>query len=316
MRNFWDFNNYFSPPIPKQHQISLGESSTSVYRLKDMVSNRKNGRFLDDNVWIKDESRNPTGTHKDRAFAYWISYWRERGARELAIASSGNSAVSAAAYCEKAGIRLRVFASERIAGEKLKNIQNHSCAVIHQSRLPRRDSIQFSQKRNVPNLLASKHDEGIEGYKTLAFEIKEQVPDAKHLFIPTSSGATITGIYRGFEALNTDFPAIYAVQTAFTHPIAETFDKDFHEESSSRAKAIVDRVAPRRERVLEILSKTNGGGYVISNKELANTMSYFDGAESVPGWQSALAFAGFLKWRKEKAQSAMRTGPVVLVFTD
>ncbi|MBI2462665.1 MAG: pyridoxal-phosphate dependent enzyme [Candidatus Spechtbacteria bacterium] len=282
---------------------------TPVYSLQKTQS------IGDISVWGKLEFRNPTGTHKDRSFAYWISLCRMNGVKELAIASSGNSAISAAAYCKLANIRLHVFISTKLAKEKLARLQSFDNIQIYQSALPRKESVQFSQKNNIPNLLASKHEEGIEGYKTISFELRDQLPDTKRIFIPTSSGATLQGIYNGYKVLGCEVPELHIVQTSKVHTIAQEFSKDFIEEKESLATAIVDRVAPRKKTVANIVRATGGNGYVIFNQELENAAKYFEGCEFKPGWQSVLAFAGFLKW-KEKAQPLGEAGQSVCLMTD
>ena len=275
MQNFWTYNNLFSAPVPHEFQLTLGEGSTPIYSMPHEGSNG-------DNLYAKLEMRNPTGTHKDRSSAYWISFWHWKGAKECAIASSGNSAVSAAAYCQKAGMRLHAFVSEKISPKYLERLQAFPGVTIYKGKLPRKEAIQFVNKQHIPGLFSSKDDLALEGYKTIAFEIVEQVPRRlQHIFVPVSSGATVEGIYQGFRALSQQtgglslrwdnpisVPALYVVQTARVHSIAEEFDSDFSEEDTSAAKSIVDRVAPRRQRISEIVKNTGGSGYVIAQKEL------------------------------------------------
>ncbi len=333
MKKFWDYNKFFAPIISAEFQLTLGEGSTPVYTpVVNWSMPPSTGQTVDNSLpaktlhvrptmqdaWFraKKEFLNPTGTHKDRSFAYWISYWHEKGAKELAIASSGNSAISAAAYCKKAGIRLHAFISPRLAQEKKERLSSYALktplnsqvfkgVVIHEELLPRKAAIQFSSARGIPNLLASKYDEGTEGYKTIAFEIAEQLPGVTHIFVPTSSGATLQGMYRGFEILQKEkgiaTPRLYAVQTTKVHPIAEVFDQSFVAEEQSHAEAIVDRVAPRRNEIIDILRKTKGGGFIISQRELEEAAEMLEDKDL--GWQSVLAFAGFVKFEKEKEKA-------------
>lgn len=334
MKKFWSYNNYFEPPVSAGFQLTLGEGSTPVYTpgvnwSMVGISGQPVDNFLLAKTpagvrpvdWLraKREFANPTGSHKDRSFAYWISYLHERGAKELVIASSGNSAISAAAYCKSAGSTLQVFVSTHLAAEKKEKLLQYQNVVLHEELLPRKLAIQFATARNIPNLLASKHDEGTEGYKTIAFEIAEQVRDVTHIFVPTSSGATLQGMYGGFEILHGEngraIPKLFAVQTTKVHPIAEVFDSHFITEAESHAQAIVDRVAPRRSEIIDILKKTNGGAYVISNRELEEAKEMLQ--DKNLGWQSILAFAGFVKFRKEKALENFREPLKVLcLFTD
>jgi len=271
------------------------------------------------NVWAKLENQNPTGTHKDRSMARWIAYHASVGTRELAISSSGNSAISAAKYCQEFSIILHAFVSPKIHSEKIARITAYEKAVLHRTKTPNKDSFRFCKEREIPNLRASKDDMALEGYKDIALELAEQLPYIDNLFIPTSSGATLEGIYKGYQAVispgtvpgDIRVPAFFVIQTARVHPIADYFDKNFSGEEVSRATAIVDKVAHRRDRVAEVIKETGGGGFVIVNEELQAAKKMVVNA----GWQSALAFAGFLKWQRQNLEKSNKQTSVCL-FTD
>jgi len=304
-------------------------------------------------VWAKLESHNPTGTHKDRSLGPWISYYAKQGAREVAISSSGNSAVSAAKYCQDSGITLHAFVRRDIEEYKLSSLRKNTNVILHTSKTPKRDALRFAREHDILNLRASTDDRALVGYEVIALELIEQVPSLDNIFIPTSSGATLAGIYQGYTShisnrrtqgrsireasVTSQPPSFYAVQTTKVHPIAGYFDKDFLSETTSYATAIVDNIAHRKDRVIQILKETRGGGFVISNRELeeakkvlgqAMRLASSDGHSRAErkgslastnriqlGWQSALVFAGFLKWRKQNPNRARQEISVCL-FTD
>lgn len=268
---------------------------TTVYKIN----------IKDANVWAKLENQNPTGTHKDRSMAPWISHYMKQGIKEFAIASSGNSALAAVAYCTKNNLKLTIFVSpDSPALPRLRRGR----AELHVSRTPRRDAIRFCIKNKmIKNLRASTDDLALIGYKKIAFELIKQLPRIDNIFIPTSSGATLEGIYSGFQ----NPPALFCIQTAKVHPIASYFDKNFKKEKTSYASAIVDSIAHRRDAVIKICKETGGGGFVVSNKELEEAKEFLERA----GWHSALAFAGLLKWRRQNPRQAKREISVCL-FTD
>jgi len=270
------------------------------------------------NVWAKLESENPTGTHKDRSIGPWIERYVKQGVKEFAIASSGNSALAAARYCKISKLKLHIFVSENsFALARLKKGR----AELHIGKTPRRDAIQFcARKKDIINLRASTDNYALLGYKQIAYELVKQLPRMDNIFIPTSSGATLQGVYAGFKEKTDKMPAFYAVQTTRVHPIASYFDKDFKREKTSYAAAIVDNIAHRRDRVIKICEETGGGGLVISNQELAEAKDALEETgwpchAPSGAWQSALAFAGFLKWQKRSQQKA-GGGVSVCLFTD
>jgi threonine synthase len=192
---------------------------------------------------------------------------------------------------------------------KISALQGNPSVVLHLSKTPRKDSIQHCKKSAIINLRASTDDNALVGYRDIALELTEQLPHIDNIFVPTSSGATLEGMYLGYRMTTT--PRLFAVQTTKVHPIASYFDKDFVSEKISHATAIVDRVAHRRDRVIKIIEETGGGGFVISNKELEEARKILGKV----GWQSALAFAGFLKWQTQNPRKKADKVSVC-IFTD
>jgi len=268
------------------------------------------------NVWAKLENENPTGTHKDRSIGPWIEYYAKQGVKEFAIASSGNAAVSAARISARRGLELNIFLSKNsYAIEVLEGESStYKHIKIRFGQTSRKSAIQFCNKnKDIINLRASTDDIALIGYKQISYELAEQLPRIDNIFIPTSSGATLEGVYLGFKEKTSKIPAFYAVQTTKVHPIASYFDKDFAREETSYATAIVDNIAHRRDKIIKICEETGGGGFVISRKELRDADVIL---RDIPHkWQSALAFAGFLTWQKKNIRKARKSVSVCL-FTD
>jgi len=180
---------------------------TPIYNIKIPKSN------ID--VWAKLESKNPTGSHKDRSMELWISHYAEQGARELAISSSGNSAISAVKYCDEGNIKLHVFVSYNISKEKLERLDAYKNISLNITKTPNKDAFRFCKEQGISNLRASKDDMALEGYKNIALELVKQLPQIDTIFIPTSSGATLQGIYEAHVGGSTPHiktPALFAVQ--------------------------------------------------------------------------------------------------------
>lgn len=312
---FWDYNNYFLTPIPTLFQLRGRDEITPVYPLKSLVSSPS---LPLTRCWVKDEGVNLTGTHKDRSFRYWISYLSMSGIKEAVISSSGSSAFSAAYFCSLAGIKLTVFLRLGFPVEQKVELLRHKTVKVMESKTPKRDAVLLSRQKNIPNLRASADPYAIEGYKTLAFEIIKTHPKTEEIFVPTSSGTTLIGLYRGYCALQHDdflIPKLFAVQTTTIHPIAEVFDKDFYEEKEHPARAIIDRISKRKEEALSILKKTGGGGYVISSEEVKKGGTYLKKTSvRQPGAESLLGLAAILKHRSKNPEMMPRN--TLLVFTN
>ena len=312
---FWDYNNYFLTPIPARFQLGGLDETTPVYPAESIVSSASLPLLR---CLVKDEGVNLTGTHKDRSFRYWISYLHMQGVTEAVLSSSGSSAFSAAYFSALAGIKLTIFLRYSFPAEKKQELLRYKNVKVIESKTPKKDAVLLSRKKNILNLRASADPYAIEGYKTLAFEIIEKYPRVEEIFVPTSSGSTLVGLYQGYSTLQRkDFltPRLFAVQTTMTHPIAEVFDKDFHEEKKHPARAIIDKISKRKEEVLSVLQKTGGGGYVISSKEVEQSGAYLKKTGiRQPGAESLLGVAALLKHRSKNPEAASRN--TLLVFTN
>jgi threonine synthase len=196
--------------------VTLGEGSTPLVhapRLSALTG-------LD--VHLKYEGLNPTGSFKDRGMTMAVSKALEEGATAAVCASTGNTSASAAAYCGRAGIRLAVVLPEgAIARGKLAQAQICGARVIaiqgsfdDALRLVR----ELVERRPVA-LLNSINPHRVEGQKTAAFEVFEQLcgtPD--WLALPVGNGGNITSYWKGFKELGVA-PQLLAGQAAGAAPL-------------------------------------------------------------------------------------------------
>lgn len=268
--------------MPEQ-SLTLGEGNTPLIKIEG--------------IYFKCEFRNPTGSHKDRAFARVIKGLKKKGIKEAVLSSSGNAAISAATYCRLAGIQLVVFVSPNINKNKLKVLEDLNCRIIKTKR-PLSESVKYSKIYKVNNLRQSTDHEAPLGYESVSSEIiKEGVlPDA--VFIPVSSGTAFVGIANGFYKLKYK-TALHAVQTEAVHPISDVFDKDFSESSESLADAIVAKYTPREKEILEIIKNTGGSGWVIGNAHMHRARSWLLNHNLDCSYEGAVALAAIWKANKK-----------------
>jgi threonine synthase len=119
-------------PIADRNAIvSLGEGNTPLLR-----ADRLAARLGIDTLYLKDETRNPTGSFKDRMLAVGIARAQELGKKTVAVQSSGNVAAAAAAYAAKAGLQAKIFVPRTAPEEKLVQILMYGadlCRIDHSS---------------------------------------------------------------------------------------------------------------------------------------------------------------------------------------
>jgi threonine synthase len=185
---------------------------------------------------LKVEGLNPTGSFKDRGMVVAVARALEAGSRALVCASTGNTSASAAAYGARFGLRtVVVIPSGRIAAGKLVQAQVHGAQVLaiagnFDQALAAVRQLAADQPVTLVN---SVNPHRIEGQKTAAFEIVDDLGDAPDvLAIPVGNAGNITAYWRGFreyfaDRLCTRLPRMLGAQAAgaaplvLGHPVAE-----------------------------------------------------------------------------------------------
>jgi len=228
----------------------------------------------------------------------------KKGYSNFVISSSGNAALAALKFvqdCNKTNtkITLKIFIGKNIAKNKLSSIQSEilnlkSEILVEQVDNPKQSAFLEAKNNNkVINLRQSTDDLALEGYKTLADEL-EEIDNLEAIFIPTSSGTTA-------QALGNLGAQIHVVQTTACHPIAEFFSpyqvrehlSRFHigseiergskphpnpplqGEGKSIAGAIVDKIAHRKEKIIEIIKNSHGFALIRSFILFTKTSLFF-----------------------------------------
>jgi len=212
-------------------KVSLGEGGTSLHRSIRLAESLGLKR-----LHVKNEGENPTGSFKDRGMTVGVSKAVEIGAEKVVCASTGNTSASLAAYAAKAGLECIVLIpSEKVALGKLAQ------AVIYGARVLQiegsfddalRAVVELAQSKTSFYLLNSINPYRLEGQKTLAYEVWDQlggrVPDT--IIVPVGNAGNISAIWKGFQELNqlgliSNLPKMIGIQAEGASPIAEAFRK-------------------------------------------------------------------------------------------
>jgi threonine synthase len=152
---------------------------------------------------LKVEGQNPTGSFKDRGMVVAVARAIEAGSRALVCASTGNTSASAAAYGARFGLRtIVVIPSGRIAAGKLVQAQVHGAEVlaINGNFDDALRAVRSLAAELPVSLVNSVNPHRIEGQKTAAFELVDELGDAPEvLAIPVGNAGNITAYWRGFR---------------------------------------------------------------------------------------------------------------------
>ncbi|MGI8624122.1 MAG: threonine synthase [Solirubrobacteraceae bacterium] len=186
------------PFAPEDPVVSLGEGSTPLV-LAERVSERVGAE-----IWLKLEGLNPTGSFKDRGMTCAVSAAVREGAEAVICASTGNTAASAAAYAGRAGLTGAVIVPEgKIATGKLAQALMHGAQVIAlHGNFDRALTIVRELADHHPiSLVNSVNPFRLEGQKTAAFEIEEELGAIDALSIPVGNAGNITAYWKGFQEI-------------------------------------------------------------------------------------------------------------------
>lgn len=179
-------------------RLSLGEGSTPLVRSRSLAK-----RVGCDDLYLKLEMSNPTGSFKDRGMVLAVAKAIEGGATAVLCASTGNTSASAAAYAAHSGLAAFVLVPHgKIAQGKLAQAIVHGAKVIairgnfdEALRLARA----ITADENAVALVNSVNPYRLEGQKTAAFEIVDSLGDAPDmLFLPVGNAGNISAYWRGF----------------------------------------------------------------------------------------------------------------------
>jgi threonine synthase len=203
------------PFAPDDPIVTLDEGSTPLVAAP-RVSERAGVE-----VWLKLEGANPTGSFKDRGMTCAVSAAVREGADVVICASTGNTAASAAAYAARAGIRGAVIVPEgKIATGKLAQALMHGARVVA---LRGNFDVALALVRELAArhpvaLVNSVNEFRIEGQKTAAFEIIDELGELDALCIPVGNAGNITAYWKGFQEVG-HRPRMLGFQAAGAAPL-------------------------------------------------------------------------------------------------
>ena len=204
-------------------EVDLDEGSTPL------VASRNIGRALGlERLYFKYEGLNPTGSFKDRGMVVAVAKALEGGSKVLMCASTGNTSASMAAYAARTGVRaIVVVPSGEIALNKLSQALMYGAKVVA---LKGNFDVALEAVRDLTSrypvaLMNSINPHRIEGQKTAAFEIVDELGDAPdYLFLPVGNAGNITAYWKGFREYHaagrsTRLPRMIGAQAEGAAPI-------------------------------------------------------------------------------------------------
>jgi threonine synthase len=286
-------------------------------------------------LWIKDESRNPTASFKDRASAVVVARAREIGAEVVVTASTGNAGAALAGMAAAVGQKAVIFAPRTAPSAKIAQLLIYGATVLlvdgnYDQAFDL--SIQASNEFGWYCRNTGYNPFTIEGKKTAAFEIWESmyrnvisfIPETKVLsiFVSVGDGNIISGLHKGFKDLEAmgwlpAMPRIYGVQAEGSAAIANAFHEDSEQISPVTARTLADSISvdlPRDGVRAVRAARETGGSYItVSDTEIIEAIGKLGviGVFAEPA--GATAYAGLVKAVREGQISS--NDPILVLNT-
>ena len=282
----------FLPVLNPENVVSLGEGFTPILQLSNLGKDHEIP-----NLYLKDESLNPTGSFKARGQSVAVSKMKELGIQRCIVPTAGNAGGALAAYGAKANIEVTVVMPRHTPQIFKQECQYFGAKLILVDGLISdcgRVVAQMREKEDYFDVSTMKEPYRLEGKKTMGFEIAEQMnwelPDV--IFYPTGGGTGLIGIWKAFHEMREagwikgKFPKMIAVQTENCQPIVWSFEGK-HESSvgySAKASVANGLAVPfpfAEMQILQVLKESGGYALSVSEAELLQGVKSFAAREGL-----------------------------------
>ena len=272
--------------------VSLGEGWTPLLRAKRL------GKAVGvHELYIKDESQNPTQSFKARGMAVAVSMARELGAKKLAVPSAGNAAGALAAYAARAGLKAFIFMPRDTPRANIVECEQTGAEVTLMDGLITDCGAEVARRKDAAHwfdVSTLKEPYRVEGKKTLGYELAEQMnwelPDV--IIYPTGGGTGLIGMWKAFAEMEemgwigSKRPRMVTVQAAGCAPIVRAFEQGnrFADEFPNAATTASGLRVPKAIGdflILDALRQSGGTAVAVTDEELIAATREIGAAEGI-----------------------------------
>jgi threonine synthase len=305
-------------PIDDESEIvTLGEGITPLLQSKNF-----------DNVWLKDESKNPTRSFKSRGMAAAVTMAKRLGARSLAAPTAGNAGAALAAYGARAGLPVFVAMprdTPQSIVDECRGYGAHVELVAGVITDAGKRVAQYIAENGGFDLSTLKEPYRVEGKKIMGYELLEdlgRLPDV--ILYPTGGGTGLIGMWKAFDEMErlgwigSERPRMFSVQSSGCAPVVRAFNEGLEtapewESPQTGAwglrvpRAIGDRL------MLRALRDSNGGAIAVDEAQIETAARELRTSEGIDAGPEA--GAALLALRTLRAEGEIRNDEAVVLFS-
>lgn len=294
---FWKYR-LFLPPV--KHAVTLGEGGTPLHRAGRLAKNLGLGE-----LYLKDETRNPTNSFRDRAAALLTSNALDLQHNTIICATNGNLGASLSAYCAKVGLNCHLIVPKLVDMGKLAQMLVYDATIeefgdilddsIHKAEALANEMRWYQATAELNPLV-------IEAQKTISYEVYEQLGVPDWFLVSMGSGGTIYSIWKGFKELAqlgmiNSLPKMVGVQPEGSASIVKTLVEGRPRmikipKPSTHALSILVSEPLQGEFALMAIKESNGSALTVSDQEIFNAelqIAKFEGMFAEPASSATIA---------------------------
>jgi len=302
-KGMWRWNELL-PVLDAKNQVFLGEGDTPLLPLPRL----KKGLGLS-NLYVKDESSNPTGSFKARGLAAAVSKAKELGVEKVIIPTAGNAGGAMAAYAARAGLRAHIFMPKDTPFANIEESRMAGAEVVLVDGLISDAAGMAGEKARAEgwfDVSTFKEPYRVEGKKVMGYELAEsfnwELPDV--IIYPTGGGTGLVGMWKAFAELeelgwleNTKRPRMVSVQADGCAPVVKAFQAkasfcDFWTNAQTIASGLRVPKSFADHLILQDIYESNGTAIAVSDKSILESqkqLAVLEGIFAAPEGAATLA---------------------------
>jgi threonine synthase len=314
----------YAAVLPDAKPVTLGEGLTPMLASREY-----------DNVYIKDEGLNPTGSFKARGMSAAVTMAKNYGLKKVAAPSAGNAGGALAAYAAAAGIEAYIFMPRDVP------IANRMECDYFGAHVTLVDGLISDCGRMVAESIRKDRSSGnndgwfdvstlkepfrVEGKKTMGYEVAEQLnwklPQA--IIYPTGGGVGMIGMWKAFDEMEelgwigSERPKMISVQAAGCAPIVKAWEagqttSEMWSDAATFAAGLRVPKAYGDYLILDILAKSGGAAVAATDEEILAAMRHWAAVEGV--FAAPEGAAALVAYQKLRASGFLRAEDTVVLF--